>query len=567
MQCKHPTYPGDLGVHRGLESLSEGAFRQCGPGRHPLEPETPMRRTPIHSYDIFDTLIARRCVHATDIFEAVERRSGVQGFKAHRIAAERAVAVGGYQLSDIYLELQKRLHLSEAETEALLQLEVQIELENVIPIVDNIEQLTNESILITDMYLPREVIREMLRAAGILQDLPILIGSHGKSTGELWQTLSEHGVQCIHMGDNTVSDIQNARQAGMRARHTGLSAPTEVETVLIGLGATEFATAMRAARLRVSRKGVPDWLYTLQMNVNVPFLLLSSLAILSEAINADTDKIFFSSRDGRNLQTAFTTLAGKLQRTAAINTEYWYTSRIARTRDSEDYLDYCRSSFTSRSMIVDLCGTGTSISALFQRIRPHSEPNIFLAQKVSDGAYAARMSKHYGLFSPADLIQVKSAFNTEDFIPNFILEELNYLPEGMVLDMKKTAYGFYPIRDPLEFEGEALDLIRAQHRLISDYFAVLSAEITEEMVHAFIKASSGLFGWLHQHAPMLKEELARLRSQIGVDDISNENCNFANLVKRQHARRPDTVFSSLPGEDPIKNSLGFDFWQPIASPT
>lgn len=490
------------------------------------------RRT-IQTYDVFDTLIARRCIEPHAIFTIVEERSGVQGYAAARITAERVVYQRRYTLRDIYVEMQKHLTLGTDELETLMHLEVQVELENVVPIQENLAALPSDACLITDTYLPKAVIQELLRQAGVRRDFPILLDSHGKSSGRVWKELREQGLQCVHLGDNEVSDLRNARAEGMRARLSQLSNPTAVEKALTDLGAHGVAQAMRVARLSVDRRGMPDWLYSLQMNLNVPFLLLSSVMLMSELRRSGAKKVLFASRDGRNLQSAFNALAAKFDSFRHIGSEYWYTSRLARVGRSASYLDYCAKVMDGPVLLADLCGTGTSIAALLKDLGPRvSGVGVFLAEQISESDYSRNMAQHYAIDPMSATADVQYAFNTQEFVPNYLLEELNYLPEGMVRDVGTTSFGHVPLRDAVDFDGGALALIANQHRMLSEFFAAFERELTEEGGQALVQVSSALFGWLHreQLTPARQREFALLQESIGVDDFANEAGTMRQLA-------------------------------------
>lgn len=484
---------------------------------------TAATRRVIHTFDIFDTLIARRCIDAHRVFDEVEARSGVAGFAEARKEAERRVYHREYTFSDIYAGVRDLLQLSDEQTEQLMHLEVMVELDNVIPITAMQRRLTQESVLITDMYLPVPVIRELLARAGVQRELPILISSHGKSGGSTWHYFAEQGIQCMHHGDNERSDVVNARQAGMRARFAPATRPTDFEALLLQRGAEQAARALRAARLQVDPEGLPDWLQRLQFNLNLPFLLVSVLDLLSEVRERGIERVLFASRDGRHLQAAFLALRDRFDDLLGVQAHYWFTSRVARTRGSHDYVRYCEQMFEGRTAIVDLCGTGASITKLLRDLgQDHEQFLIYLAQKVSDRDYSNRMAQGYGLGTADDLIPVRSAFDTATYINNAMIEELNYVPEGMVRDVMLTPGGVLPVRDVVDFEGDALKLVSQQNELLTRYFGLLGRELTPEALTELIAAVPAIHEWMLLHAYNLKGELEMLRRTIGVDDMSNE---------------------------------------------
>jgi hypothetical protein len=61
----------------------------------------------VFSFDLFDTLVARRCYDPISIFEAVESQSGIAGFARRRQNEEsRLWQAGDCTLDDIYVQLE-----------------------------------------------------------------------------------------------------------------------------------------------------------------------------------------------------------------------------------------------------------------------------------------------------------------------------------------------------------------------------------------------------------------------------------------------------------------------------
>lgn len=496
-------------------------------------PSTKTRRV-LHTFDIFDTLIARRCIDAKEVFHEVERRSGIEGFALARQEAERLVYHREYDFTDIYLGLTDLLSLNDEQAEALMHIEVEVELENVVPIVAMRDKLSQESLLITDMYLPLPVIRELLARAGITRDHPILISSHGKSGGLTWRYFADQGIQCLHHGDNERSDVLNARQEGMRARLVRNSNLTEFEAMLSHRGAVNAARVLRAARLQVNAPDMAEWQQRLQFNVNLPFLLISTLDLMSEVREQRIEKVLFASRDGRHLQSAFIALRDQLPDLVGVDAQYWYTSRVARTSDSISYEAYCRQmlSGSERVALVDLCGTGASLTKLLNNLSIDSASVLlYLAQKVSDKGYSDHMATRYGLGTSDDLSPVRYTFDTGSYINNSLLEQLNYVPEGMVRDVMVTPFGTLPLRDDVDFDGPALDLVNRQNQWLTGFFDQMRSEMSQEAMAELIQVAPFVREWMILHSHQLSRELEVLRVSLGIDDLSNENFTQRDLVR------------------------------------
>src|ERR1700685_730627 len=97
----------------------------------------------VNSFDIFDTLIARRCIEPKKIFAQVGQIIAWPHFSDARVKAEQALAAAGlaYTFDDIYERMRQDLSLDQQETEDLKTVELAVELENVIPITENIRKV------------------------------------------------------------------------------------------------------------------------------------------------------------------------------------------------------------------------------------------------------------------------------------------------------------------------------------------------------------------------------------------------------------------------------------------
>ena len=143
----------------------------------------------MYSFDIFDTLITRKTYSPYGIFSIMKDKlirlqkdsmnmsanEWVPNFDSLRISAEQSIrTVFSYQnkedvtLSDIYRELSNIICDDTLDLEWLKQLEIETELENIVPIYSGIETVKKlyhdgkKVVLISDMYLSSDVIRQML---------------------------------------------------------------------------------------------------------------------------------------------------------------------------------------------------------------------------------------------------------------------------------------------------------------------------------------------------------------------------------------------------------------------
>src|SRR5262245_33765706 len=118
-----------------------------------------MARRLVRSWDVFDTLIARRCGHPYGIFDLMGATFG-ESFKAARVQAESAARASQQEifLADIYDKLQIAAGWSAEKRQSALDLEIRLEFDNVIPITENMSQVSDGDIVVSDMYLPPEII-------------------------------------------------------------------------------------------------------------------------------------------------------------------------------------------------------------------------------------------------------------------------------------------------------------------------------------------------------------------------------------------------------------------------
>lgn len=384
-----------------------------------------------HSFDIFDTLLARRCIEPENIFHELEQRLALHGFATQRIAAERMIAHAPYTLDDIYAALHHHFGLAPEIADQLKQAEIDLEVDNAIPIQENLDRVENGDILVTDMYLPRHAILRLLSKVGLRKQVGLVISSAGKHTGRIWPDISASMVLEQHVGDNLHSDVHSPLSSGIFAEHLTTSNLTETENFLRNEGFELLARAIREVRLtqlssRLGRERMSQRL--LQVNNNIPILLLTSVILKLLSKKFSIRNILFSSRDCYYFSRIF----GYLNEKANWNipSEYFYTSRLARIGSSEGYVRYFRSIANENSLVVDLCGTGWSLGQLYRRAGVL--PRTFLLHELKNKAdvMATYAQMRHSDDIPTICLVADRALN------NGCLEMANYVDHGMVVDVK-----------------------------------------------------------------------------------------------------------------------------------
>ena len=197
--------------------------------------------TRVISFDIFDTLLVRPAIKPTDVFYFLQKDARVlfqsesYDFYALRLCAEREARTalgrknpqyGEITLTQIYDHIAEKYRLNHEDASALMQAEIDIEthLFTVRKYVKQLYDLAIECgkrvILVSDMYLEKSVVENILRLKGITQYGELYLSSDckkRKDTGELFTYVveQEHVLpsEILHIGDNRVSDKECAEKA------------------------------------------------------------------------------------------------------------------------------------------------------------------------------------------------------------------------------------------------------------------------------------------------------------------------------------------------------------------
>ncbi len=185
------------------------------------------------SFDMFDTIIERKVMLPTDIFAMVGDsvlESGEE-FRIKRIIAEQRARQKNNNhevtLDQIYAELRP---IYQNSTELLKKTEVSLELDNCIPrkeideVYYRLLNNGNNIFIVTDMYLPRDIISKMLDKCCIKGYNDLLISNEeecGKSSGELFKiVLERHKIlpgEIIHVGDDWKADYLGPRKVNINS--------------------------------------------------------------------------------------------------------------------------------------------------------------------------------------------------------------------------------------------------------------------------------------------------------------------------------------------------------------
>ena len=188
------------------------------------------------SFDVFDTLIKRSIAKPSDLFLLMEDRLAKThpeipaGFAQRRRAAEReGIEEAGrhIKLSEIYDRLRGEY---DEYTDELMDLEIQMELMGCQPNHNYVEWFSRyvsdgrTVVLISDMYLPSEIIAQMLDKCGVRGYAKLYVScEYGakKRDGSLFRIVLDdldiRPGQLVHIGDSKRGDVLAPTKMGIMA--------------------------------------------------------------------------------------------------------------------------------------------------------------------------------------------------------------------------------------------------------------------------------------------------------------------------------------------------------------
>lgn len=220
---------------------------------HDADPEAPTATTgapvEIVSFDVFDTMLLRRCTTPAGVYEMTCRLAGcdavrpglVESFTQHRSIAEakaRHAAVaktgsGEVTIEAIYEFLPRRLFgLDDFTAPQLAELEFQAEIAlcvanpDILSFYRSAREAGKRTGFVSDTYWTGERLGRLLRAAvpDLTWDFLYASCDHGSSKSEqLFRKVIRkeklEGRRMIHLGDNPYADVMAPQSLGIEACH------------------------------------------------------------------------------------------------------------------------------------------------------------------------------------------------------------------------------------------------------------------------------------------------------------------------------------------------------------
>lgn len=309
------------------------------------------------SFDVFDTLIHRYVKNPVDVFDLVDLscntklNNKIKGrFKDLRITAEQKAREfkrsnnKGWEVTydEIYEQFAK---LVNADISFVTKYKTkEIEFEKALCYADNDAlEIYNYAlskgkkvILISDMYLPSNVIKELVEIAGIPSPEKVYVSceyGRSKSDGELYELISkELSVDMgsiFHIGDNEHADIEMARTKGICVYHRPWP-NFEIEKKLrLRKSNYEIVDSLIIGILRkiLSISPAQNTGDDIALQIIGPLFVGSFLWTLNSLQEDKVEKILFFARDGyipEKIYAQYSKCFG-----VNIPSSYFYASRVA----------------------------------------------------------------------------------------------------------------------------------------------------------------------------------------------------------------------------------------------
>jgi hypothetical protein len=272
-----------------------------------------MFKKTVDSWDLFDTLVGRFQIAPESVFELMEAKTGMPGFKAARMKAQRDLdAIGKpYDLREVY---QQFCHSTGADVRsvapALFALEVETEISQLIPVRAQLSRVARGDLIVSDMYLPEDIITDILqRVCGLRRNsFPPVVGNWGKHAGTVWPVILQHYLVRCHHGDNRVADIAIPQRFHLNTEHVTDTGVTPWEHSLLQANLRDVALTLREVRLRCVDAGAGPFEHTV-VGEFLTMLLLYVVFLRDHARHNDIRHYLFAAREGIHLSAIFRALA------------------------------------------------------------------------------------------------------------------------------------------------------------------------------------------------------------------------------------------------------------------
>lgn len=325
----------------------------------------------IVSFDLFDTLLQRKCYLPSDVFalasEIVRTKLGNNIDYVYVRQQTRSNLSPNYTWEELRRELNKKY--DQSLVNVMLDAELEAEVRLCAPrkfMCCYCQDLINKGTdvyVITDTYLPKAFVLKLLRRIGLemIPEGKVIVSNEynmSKKDGDLWKYFVQNivkGKKAVHFGDNLIADVENAGNVGIipcyimnsmtmltNSSVAAISPKVETlyESIVIGLLVTRLFDSpfsLSETKGRISMDTCKDIGYI----VYAPLLVTFLLWLRDVTYEAGIKKLFFFARDGFFLERDYNKLCEIFRDSSAPKAHYLYISRqaawIASISSEEDF--------------------------------------------------------------------------------------------------------------------------------------------------------------------------------------------------------------------------------------
>lgn len=287
------------------------------------------------SFDIFDTLVLRNVSCPEDVFSIVEYRMQKKyknnDFRKIRIAAEsqaRHNIDGEITLDDIYLHIPYKDEQITAFKKCEIDTEITVCTANaeMMPLLRKLDEEGISYYLISDMYLPEEIINEILDVCGIKRYKKLFLSSaygERKRTSRLYkQYMVEVGIQDgqgLHIGDDLKADVIAAKVAGLSSYYYRKKSIKKYHTAC---AEDIFLNVSKNMIINYLRNESSDFFFQLGYSYYGPLLFSFVVWIEKKLKENQIQTALYLARDGYIIKRAYDYLF-----TNSCESKYFYVSK------------------------------------------------------------------------------------------------------------------------------------------------------------------------------------------------------------------------------------------------
>ena len=356
-----------------------------------------------YSFDIFDTCLVRKCGSPQNMLDVLSYGVFLQSVedweRQEFISARRnaEISLSGKHdagIEDIYASLDFN-HPYLLSRENLIRKELEIERMLLVPVADMLEKvagLRNKGchiIFISDMYLPREFILDIMSGFGFYKEGDSLYVSNDvgkiKADGSLYEYVreSEHISygRWHHIGDNVISDVRIPRALGIHTeffckRYTKY--PQQWKAC--DFGTDNKCMSVLAGLCRSLNASEPDNTHRdFVVDLIAPFYCSLVVKILEDAFSRGIGRLYFCARDAHVMYEIARKFAVHYP---SVEVRYLYVSRTALYEgNSSAKLEYFKqvglADVGHRSAIVDTTTSGKTLTFLNEYLRSEGYDEVY----------------------------------------------------------------------------------------------------------------------------------------------------------------------------------------------